>query len=199
MFMVNSPGRPVPGSCGRLIPGFRSEIVDDNDKPVEKGQIGNLRVFGPTAAKQYWNNPEKTAIIMAKGGVLTGDKVREDDDGNLYLVGRSDDMIRAGGIWVSPAEVESVIALHSDVLECAVVGQPDAEGVAKLRAFVVPRHGTVDREQLSAALRIHVREHLAHIKCPRSFDIVDELPKTSTGKIQRFRLRTTASTDRTEK
>jgi benzoate-CoA ligase family protein len=189
MFIINRPGRAVPGSCGRLVPGFRAEIVDDDDKPVTKGEIGNLRMFGPTAARQYWNQPEKTAAIMGGGGVLTGDKVYEDDDGNLFLVGRSDDMLRVGGIWVSPAEVESVIALHDDVLECAVVGHPDADSMIKPKAYVVPRTMDADRDQLASSLRSHVRERLAHIKCPRWFEIVDELPKTSTGKIQRFRLR----------
>jgi benzoate-CoA ligase family protein len=189
MFIVNRPGCPVPGSCGRLVPGFRAEVVSDDDQPVKKGEIGNLRMFGPTAAREYWNKPEKTAVTMAKGGVLTGDKVYEDEDGNFFLVGRADDMLRVGGIWVSPAEVESIIAQHTGVLECAVVGHLDDESMIKPKAFVVPRHRGSDRKQLAAELRAHVREHLAHIKCPRWFEIVDELPKTSTGKIQRFRLR----------
>ena len=192
MFIVNRPGRPVPGSCGRLVPGFRAEVVGDDDQPVKKGEIGNLRMFGPTAAREYWNKPEKTAATMAKGGVLTGDKVYEDEDGNFFLVGRADDMLRVGGIWVSPAEVESVIAQHAGVLECAVVGHPDGDSMIKPKAFVVPRDCGSDREQLAEELRSHVREYLAHIKCPRWFEIVDELPKTSTGKIQRFRLRTDA-------
>jgi benzoate-CoA ligase family protein len=189
MFIINRPACPVPGSCGRLVPGFRAEVVDDDDRPVKRGEIGNLRMFGPTAAREYWNKPEKTAVTMAKGGVLTGDKVYEDEDGNFFLVGRADDMLRVGGIWVSPAEVESVIAQHAGVLECAVVGHPDEESMIKPKAFIVPRDGNVDRVRLNAELRAHVRQQLAHIKCPRWFEIVDELPKTSTGKIQRFRLR----------
>jgi benzoate-CoA ligase family protein len=186
MFIINRPGCPVPGSCGRLVPGYRAEVVDDHDRPVKRGEIGNLRMFGPTAAREYWNKPDKTATTMAKGGVLTGDKVYEDEDGNFFLVGRADDMLRVGGIWVSPAEVESVIAQHAGVLECAIVGHPDEDSMIKPKAFVVPRDGDCDRAQLTAELRAH----LAHIKCPRWFEIVDELPKTSTGKIQRFRLRT---------
>jgi len=189
MFILNRPGQPVPGSCGRLVQGFRAEVVDDEDRPVRHGEIGNLRMFGPTAAREYWNKPEKTAATMAKGGVLTGDKVYQDADGNFFLVGRVDDMLRVGGIWVSPAEVESVIAQHADVLECAVVGHPDDDSMIKPKAFVVPRHRGADGAALSEALRAHVRERLAHIKCPRWFEIVEELPKTSTGKIQRFRLR----------
>jgi benzoate-CoA ligase family protein len=191
IFMINRPGASVPGSCGRLVEGYRAEVVDDDDRPVKTGEIGNLRMFGPTAAREYWNKPDKTAVVMAKGGVLTGDKVYQDADGNFFLVGRADDMLRVGGIWVSPAEVESVIAQHGGVLECAVVGHPDEASMIKPKAFVVPRDRTCDREQLTADLRSHVRAQLAHIKCPRWFEIVDELPKTSTGKIQRFRLRAT--------
>ena len=189
MFLINSPGHPVSGSCGRLVEGYQAEVVDDDGNPVKRGEIGNLRMFGPTAAREYWNKPERTAVTMAKGGVLTGDKVYEDDDGNYFMVGRADDMLRVGGIWVSPAEVENVVAQHPAVLECAVIGYPDGEGMIKPKAFVVPREADTDRAKLAADLRAFVREKLAHIKCPRWFDVVGELPKTSTGKIQRFRLR----------
>lgn len=190
MFIVNRPGRSAPGSCGRLVEGYRAEIVDDRNVPVRRGEIGNLRVFGPSAAERYWNKPENTAQVMGGGGVLTGDKMYQDEDGNYFLVGRSDDMLRVGGIWVSPAEVEGVIAQHEAVLECAVVGHPDADDMIKPKAYVVLRetNGT-DHSRLAEILRAHVREHIAHIKCPRWFEFVDELPKTSTGKIQRFRLR----------
>lgn len=190
MFIVNHTGRSVPGSCGRLVSGYRAEIVDDRNAPVSRGDIGNLRVFGPSAAERYWNKPEKTAQVMGNGGVLTGDKMYQDDDGNFFLVGRSDDMLRVGGIWVSPAEVESVIAQHDAVLECAVVGHPDADDMIKPKAYVVLRNTNgADRAHLDESLRAHVRGRIAHMKCPRWFEFVDELPKTSTGKIQRFRLR----------
>ena len=200
MFIVNRPGQSVPGSCGRLVNGFRAEIVNDKGQPVEQGEIGNLRMFGPSAAERYCNKPEKTSEVMGTGGVLTGDKMYQDADGNYFLVGRSDDMLRVGGIWVSPAEVESVIAQHDAVLECAVVGHPDAEDMIKPKAFVVLRdpnaskHSDIDEE-----LRRFVRERIAHIKCPRWFEFIEELPKTSTGKIQRFRLRqpTTSTNSRT--
>jgi benzoate-CoA ligase family protein len=188
MFMLNDLQRPVPGSCGRLVAGFRAELVDDDNQPVRQGEIGNLRAFGPTAAESYWNKPEKTKEIMGGGGVLTGDKMYQDADGNFFLVGRSDDMLRVGGVWVSPAEVESVIAQHETVLECAVIGYPDAEDMIKPKAFVVLRKAG-DTARIADQLRDHVRERLAHIKCPRWFEFIDELPKTSTGKIQRFRLR----------
>ncbi|MGH6713977.1 MAG: benzoate-CoA ligase family protein [Bradyrhizobium sp.] len=190
MFMLNLLGRTVPGSCGQLVEGYRAELVDDEGAPVAQGEIGNLRAFGPTAAEQYWNKPEKTAEVMGRGGVLTGDKMYRDADGNYFLVGRSDDMLRVGGIWVSPAEVESTIAQHESVLECAVIGQPDDEGMIKPKAFVVLRNAEgSDTLKLTDQLRDHIRSQLAHFKCPRWFEFVDELPKTSTGKIQRFRLR----------
>ena len=189
MFILNRPGASVPGSCGRIVNGFRAELVDDEGVPVKRGEIGNLRMFGPSAARQYWNKPEKTAEVMGSGGVLTGDKLYEDDDGNFFLVGRSDDMLSVGGVWVSPAEVEGVIAQHQAVLECAVVGHPDAEDMIKPKAYVVVREKNVDTSRLGDELREHVRDRIAHIKCPRWFEFVDELPKTSTGKIQRFRLR----------
>lgn len=195
MFILNRPGQSVPGSCGRLVNGFRAEIVDDDDNPVKRGAIGNLRMFGPSAAEQYWNKPEKTAQVMGRGGVLTGDKLYQDEDGNFFLVGRSDDMLRVGGIWVSPAEVEGVIAQHHAVMECAVVGHPDADNMIKPKAYVVLRQENGgNHAPLADELRTHVRERIAHIKCPRWFEFVDELPKTSTGKIQRFRLRSEAAT-----
>jgi benzoate-CoA ligase family protein len=189
MFILNRPGKSVPGSCGRIVSGYRAELVDDDEHPVKAGEVGNLRMFGPSAAEQYWNKPEKTEQVMGRGGVLTGDKLRQDDEGNFYLVGRSDDMLRVGGIWVSPAEVEGAIAQHAAVMECAVVGHPDADDMIKPKAYVVLREENADIAALTEELREHVRERIAHIKCPRWFEFVDELPKTSTGKIQRFRLR----------
>lgn len=189
MFMLNRLDAAVPGSCGRLVNGYRAELLDDAGQRVPTGEIGNLHVYGPTAATQYWNKPEKTAEVMGKGGVLTGDKMSCDVDGNYFLVGRSDDMLRVGGIWVSPAEVESAIARHDSVLECAVIGFPDEEGMVKPKAYVVLRNAGGDAAAMAEALRTHVRATLAHFKCPRWFVFVEELPKTSTGKIQRFRLR----------
>jgi benzoate-CoA ligase family protein len=190
MFTLNRPGNPVPGSCGRIVDGFRAEVLDEAGRPLPVGEIGNFHVYGPTAAKTYWNKPEKTAAVMGRGGVMTGDKVRCDADGNYFLVGRSDDMLRVGAIWVSPAEVENALASHAAVLECAVVGHPDEQGMIKPKAFVVLKDGLpADPAAMESDLKTHVRDRLAHIKCPRWIAFVDGLPKTSTGKIQRFRLR----------
>ena len=189
MFLLNRPGHAVAGSCGKLVDGFHADIVDNDNNSVPLGEIGNLRVFGPTAAAEYWNKPEKTAQVMGGGGVLTGDKSFKDEHGNFFFVGRSDDMLRVGGIWVSPAEVESVLAEHPQVMECAVVGHLDENEMIKPKAYIIPRTAVIDEEKTKEELRNFVRTRLAHIKCPRWFVFVDELPKTSTGKIQRFRLR----------
>ena len=190
MFILNRPGNIVPRSSGQLVRGYRAELLDDDGKVVPPGEIGNLHVYGPTAAEQYWNKPDATARVMKNGGVMTGDKFSQDQEGNFYFVGRADDMLRVGGVWVSPAEVESVIAQHESVLECAVVGHPDSNNMIKPKAYVVLRsQDPTNSRDLELKLRDHVRERLAHIKCPRWFEFVSELPKTSTGKLQRFRLR----------
>ncbi len=189
MFMLNRPGRVVAGSCGRLVEGYTARLLDDDRKEVPEGEIGNLFVCGPSAAREYWNKPERTQKTMFDGGVLTGDKCFRDADGNYFYVGRVDDMLRVGGIWVSPAEVESCLAEHKDVLECAVIGVPDEHGMIKPKAFVVLRQGSQGGEATIDSMREHLRSRLAHMKCPRWIEILPELPKTATGKIQRFRLR----------
>ncbi len=193
MFMINRPGKVVPGSCGTLVEGFSARLLDDERREVAEGEIGNLYVCGPTAAQQYWNKAEQTKRVMFDGGVLTGDKCYRDADGNYFYVGRADDMLRVGGIWVSPAEVESCLAEHSAVLECAVIGTPDEHGMIKPKAFVVLRAGHAASDALIESMRDHLRSRLAHMKCPRWIDVVSELPKTATGKIQRFRLRAAES------
>jgi benzoate-CoA ligase family protein len=193
MFIINRPGHVVPGSCGRLLPGYRARLVDENWNDVAPGEVGNLFVAGPTAATEYWNKPEKTRATMRDGGVLTGDKFYQDPDGNFFYVGRIDDMLRVGGIWVSPAEVESALTEDPRVLECAVIGCPDEQEMVKPKAFVVLRPGTEIAPMLADEIRENVRAKLAHHKCPRWIEFVTELPKTATGKIQRFRLRQMAA------
>jgi benzoate-CoA ligase family protein len=189
MFLINRPGRAVPNSCGRLVDGYQARIVDDDWVDVAEGEIGNLFVAGPTAAREYWNNPDKSRAVMRDGGVLTGDKFYRDAEGNYFYVGRKDDMLRVGGIWVSPAEIEKALADHEAVEECAVVGCPDENGMIKPKAFVVARAQTpAALADLPEAIRSFMRERLAHYKCPRWVELVPSLPKTATGKIQRFRL-----------
>ena len=196
MFMINRPGAVVPGSCGQIVDGYEGICLDENGAPLPVGEIGNLFVKGPSAAQQYWNKPEKTAATMWDGGVLTGDKCYRDAQGNYFYVGRMDDMLRVGGVWVSPTEIESVLAEHPSVLECAVIGAPDEHEMIKPKAYVVLRQGVAGDAGLQDGMRSFLRERLAHIKCPRWIEFCAELPKTATGKIQRFRLRAqSVSTD----
>ena len=189
MFMINRPGAVVSGSCGTIVAGYSARFLDEDHRDVPPGEIGNLFISGPTAARSYWNKSEKTAATMWDGGVLTGDKCYRDDEGNFFYVGRVDDMLRVGGVWVSPAEVESVLTEHEGVLECAVIGVADENEMIKPKAFVVARQGQAVSAAFEESVRTLLRSRLAHIKCPRWIEFVPELPKTATGKIQRFRLR----------
>ncbi len=189
MFMLNVPGKAVPRSCGRITEGFAAEILDNDGNQVPQGEIGNLHVFGPSAASVYWKKPEKTKEVFGAGGVLTGDKFYQDEDGNYFFVGRADDMLRVGGIWVSPTEIEAVLAGHDSVLECAVIGHPDEKEMIKPFAYVVLKDGLDQDDHLEGTLKTYIRDRLAHYKCPYWIEFVDDLPKTTTGKIQRFRLR----------
>lgn len=189
MYMINMPGSVVPGSCGKLVKGYEAQCLDEQRRSLPIGEIGNLFVKGPTAAQTYWNKPEKTLATMWDGGVLTGDKCYQDAHGNFFYVGRIDDMLRVGGVWVSPGEIESVLAEHESVFECAVIGVPDERQMIKPKAYVVLRNGYVPDEALQDSIRQLLRSKLAHIKCPRWIEFMHDLPKTATGKIQRFRLR----------
>ena len=193
MFTLNRPGHVVPGSCGRIVDGYEGLIVDENGKERPVGEIGNLLVRGPSVAREYWQKPERTAAVMRFGGILTGDKAYVDAEGNYFFVGRSDDMLRVGGVWVSPVEIEATLSQHPSVLECAVIGMPDENQMIKPKAFVIQKKGVTINGHGEQILQEFCRERLAHIKCPRWIEFVDELPKTTTGKIQRFRLRELAS------
>lgn len=186
MFMLNTPGHAIKGSCGKIVEGFGGDLVDDDGNPVPTGTVGKLIAHGPTAADTYWNKPEKTKEVFGRGGVHTGDNFYKDEDGNYFHVGRTDDMLRVGGIWVSPTEVEATISEHGSVLECAVVGHPDEQNMIKPKAYVILRDGAAATED---ELKDFIRAKQAHYKVPRWIEFVPELPKTTTGKIQRFRLR----------
>lgn len=189
MFIINRAGHVVPGSCGRVVEGFKAQVIDDDGRELPIGEIGNLFVQGPTAAHEYWNKPERTRATMRQGGVVTGDKCYRDADGNFFYVGRNDDMLRVGGIWVSPAEVESALAEHPAVLECAVIGVSDENQLTKPKAYVVLRPQMQGKDGLVEEMEVFLRSKLAHYKCPKWIAFTPELPKTATGKIQRFRLR----------
>jgi acyl-coenzyme A synthetase/AMP-(fatty) acid ligase len=189
IFISNTLDAQVPGSSGWIVPGYDAELRDDDDEVVTQPDTpGYLYVRGPSTATGYWQRPEASAAAFRDGWVRTGDVyVRSPDDAWTFL-GRNNDMIKAGGIWVSPAEVESCLIEHPTVLEVGVVGARDDRGLESVVAFVVPAAGTdVD----SAALEQHCRERMAAFKRPRRVIVVDELPKTATGKIKRFELRET--------
>jgi benzoate-CoA ligase family protein len=185
-FIAGRPGALRRGAIGQIVPGFEARLIDDEGRPVEPGHIGHLLIKGPTTSAYYWHRRERTRQVMLGEWIRTGDMLRRDDDGYFYFAGRADDMIKVGGQWVSPSEVEARLVEHPRVLEAAVVGREDEEGLMKLDAFVVPNAGqSVDE----AALKIWVRSGLAGHKVPGRITLVTDLPKTATGKIQRFRLR----------
>jgi benzoate-CoA ligase family protein len=197
MFMSNRAGAARPGSCGPLVPGYEARIVDDEGREVKDGEIGNLWVRGPSAMAGYWERPELTARVLREGWYATGDQFSRDADGFYYYCGRADDMLKVSGLWVSPLEVENVLLAHGAVAEAAVVGQRDADGLTRIVAHVVPGSGRAracplppaEADSLAAELRSFVHARLPGYKVPQEFRFVSELPKTATGKIQRFKLR----------
>jgi benzoate-CoA ligase len=160
--------------------------MDEHGASVQPGEIGELEIAGPTAAAHYWNNLEKSRRTFVGEWTRTGDKFYVDDDGYYHHCGRADDMLKVGGIWVSPSEVESALTSHDDVLECAVIGVADEHELIKPKAFVVLKPGVAGDENV---LKAHVKSQLAPYKYPRWVEFVAELPKTPTGKIQRHVLR----------
>ena len=189
IFISNRADDYSPGSSGRMVPSYQAKIVDDAGAAVTTGEIGRLLIKGGSMAGYYWNNPEKTAETMLGEWVNTGDTYYQDEAGYYVYCGRSDDMLKVGGIWCSPAEIESCLIAHPQVLEAAVVGRADDDQLIKPEAFIVLTTATDSEEALSQELLNHCRNTLARYKFPRWFNYVDDLPKTATGKIQRFRLR----------
>jgi benzoate-CoA ligase len=187
IFISNTMERQTSGSSGEMVPGYIAELRDDDDNVVaEADSPGYLHVQGPSAAVGYWQKDEATANAFRHGWVRTGDVYTRSSDDTWTFLGRNTDMIKAGGIWVSPAEVENVLIEHESVLEAAVVGGRDEQGLEQTVAFVLPASGAApDAEQLIQ----HCRERMAAFKRPGRVIVVDELPKTATGKIKRFELR----------
>jgi benzoate-CoA ligase len=187
IFISNTLEDQVPGSSGRVVPGYAAELRDDEDRIVTGAETpGYLYVRGPSAATGYWQRPEATATAFRDGWVRTGDVYVRSADAHWSFLGRNNDMIKAGGIWVSPAEVESVLIEHESVLEAAVVGARDDQGLETVVAFVVPAGGADPDPQV---LEQHCRARMPAFKRPRRVVVVAELPKTATGKIKRFELR----------
>jgi 4-hydroxybenzoate-CoA ligase len=188
IFLSNSPGDIKYGASGRPVPGYRVRLVNEAGAEVPDGEVGELLVDAPSAGEGYWNQRSKTRQTFEGRWTRTGDKYVRDADGRYTFCGRSDDMFKVSGIWVSPFEVESALITHPAVLEAAVVPEADPEGLLKPKAFVVLRPG-VEIEGLQEALKEHVKQKIGVWKYPRWVDAVDSLPKTATGKIQRFKLR----------
>jgi benzoate-CoA ligase len=189
IFISNRSGAVRPGSAGQLVPGYAAAILDEGGRPVPQGEIGNLYIAGDSTCALYWNKHERTRQTIVGEWIATGDKFSQDADGYFWYAGRSDDMLKVSGQWVSPVEVEAALIAHPAVLEAAVVGREDADGLVKPEAFVVLQEGQAPTEELAEALKQHVRSMLAPHKYPRWIIFLPELPKTATGKIQRFKLR----------
>jgi len=189
MFISNRPGAIRSGSSGQVVPGYDARVVDERGVEVPVGDVGNLMVRGDSVCAAYWNQHEKTKDTLEGHWLKTGDKYTVDADGYFWYCGRSDDMLKVGGLWVSPIEVENALVAHPAVLECGVVGREDHDGLVKPMAFVAVRPGYAATPELAQALQQFVRDRLAEYKRPRWVEFVAELPKTATGKIQRFKLR----------
>ncbi len=187
IFLSNRKGEERPGTSGKPVPGYDARLVDDTGAFVTAADTpGYLQVKGPSLATGYWSRDAATRAAFQGEWLATGDVYTCSEDGYWTFLGRNSDMIKAGGIWVSPAEVEAVLVEHPDVLEAAVVGSRDGAGLEVTVAFLVARQGcTIDATDIDT----HCRSRMAVFKRPRQVHVVDELPKTATGKIQRFALR----------
>ncbi len=189
IFISNRISEIRPGSTGKLVPGYEALIADEKGQAVPQGEIGNLLIKGDSTAAYYWNKHEKTKDVINGHWIHTGDKYYQDADGYYWYCGRADDMLKVSGQWVSPVEVEAALIAHPAVLEAAVVGDLDADELVKPRAYVVLKQGHEPSDTLANELKTFVKERLAPFKYPRWIEFLPELPKTATGKIQRFKLR----------
>ena len=186
IFLSNRPERVRYGTTGWPVPGYEIELRGETGGPVPDGEPGDLYIHGPSAAMMYWGNRAKTRETFQGGWTKSGDKYVRNEDGSYTYSGRSDDMLKVSGIYVSPFEVEATLVQHPAVLEAAVIGKEDADGLTKTKAFVVLKSGETTDEP---TLKAFVKDRLAPYKYPRFIEFVADLPKTATGKIQRFKLR----------
>lgn len=189
MFIANRPGAVKPGSSGTIIPGFDARIVDENNQPVATGEMGDLIIKTDAACACYWNQHEKTKDTINGHWMRTGDRYYQDADGYFWYAGRSDDMLKVSGTWVSPVEIENQLIEHPLVQEAGVVGRKDNDGLVKTVACVVLRDATPGNSEIAAELQRFVLERLPLFKRPHHIEFFSELPKTATGKLQRYKLR----------
>jgi 4-hydroxybenzoate-CoA ligase len=188
IFLSNRPGDVVLGTSGTAVPGYELRLVDEKGAPVKAGEIGELLVKGASASDGYWNQRDKSRSTFEGAWTRTGDKYLLREDGRFVYCGRTDDMFKVSGIWVAPFEIEQALISHPSVIEAAVVAQKDEDGLEKPKAYVVLKPGA-DEAHIAEILKEHVKETIGGWKYPRWVEIIDELPKTATGKIQRFKLR----------
>jgi 4-hydroxybenzoate-CoA ligase len=188
IYLSNRPDDIRYGTSGRAVPGYELRLLDETGNPVADGEVGELYVSGPSAAEGYWNQRDKSRGTFGGAWTRTGDKFVRDHDGRYTYCGRADDMFKVSGVWVSPFEVESALISHPAILEAAVIPHADADGLLKPKAYVVLKNVEA-RGDLDAALREHVKTTVGPWKYPRWIEVLDSLPKTATGKIQRFKLR----------
>jgi benzoate-CoA ligase len=189
IFLTNRPGATKYGTTGKPVPGYEIKLIGEDGQPVKRGEMGEMYSRGPTSAIMYWANREKSRSTFQGEWTRSGDKYIEDEDGYFICCGRADDMLKVSGMYVSPFEVEAALLSHPDVLEAAVVGWNDEQKLVKPRAFVVLKQSDKANDKLAQALQDHVKQKLAPFKYPRWVEFRSELPKTATGKIQRFKLR----------
>jgi benzoate-CoA ligase len=194
IYLTNRPGATKYGTTGKPVPGYDIKLIGEDGAPVKKGEMGEMYARGPTSAIMYWNNREKSRSTFQGEWTRSGDKYIEDEDGYYICCGRADDMLKVSGMYVSPFEVEAALSSHPEVLEAAVVGWFDDQRLVKPKAFVVLQLPDKASEQLADTLREHVKQKLAPFKYPRWIEFRAELPKTATGKIQRFKLRAEGQT-----
>jgi benzoate-CoA ligase family protein len=189
MVIANRPGEAKPGSSGKIIPGYEAKIVDENGNAVAPNEIGDLLIKGDSTCSGYWNKHERTKETFVGDWFRTGDKYYQDEEGYFWYAGRSNDVFKVHGLWLSPAEVESVLIAHPAVREAAVVAREDQDGLTKAAAYVVLNTEFAPTEELSNALQEWVGQKIGGYKRPRWIEFLSEIPKTATGKLQRFKLR----------
>ena len=190
IFLSNKPGDVEYGTSGTAVPGYDVRLVDDLGEEVGVGGIGELLVRGNSAAVDYWNQREKSRRTFEGEWTRTGDKYELTGEGRFIYCGRTDDMFKVSGIWVSPFEIEQALGAYPAILEAAVVAHRDDGGLEKPKAFIVLKTGKTEADV--ADLKDYIKDKIGKWKYPRWIEIVDDLPKTATGKIQRFKLRETA-------
>ena len=189
IFISNHPQDVKVGSCGKIVPGYRSKIVDEKGKTVLRGESGHLLVKGRSASPYYWKRPDKTAQTMRGDWVSTGDRFYQDEEGYFFYEGRSDDMFKVSGQWVSPVEVENILMGHPAIFENAVIGVKDTDKLTKIKAFIVLNENYTASDELKKDIQNFVKKKTAPYKYPRHIEFIESLPKTATGKIQRYQLR----------